>query len=58
MVKKNYFNKNEKAILKVLYDARRYMPIREIADKAGMSWVTVRNYIKKLKEKGVILEKK
>jgi len=55
--KKTYFNKNEKAILKVIYDSRRFMTIRDIAKKADLSWVTTRKYLKKLQEKGYVKEK-
>lgn len=53
---KPHFNKQERAILKVLYEARRTMTIRDIAEKSGMSWVTAKKYLKRLKERGVIQE--
>jgi len=54
--KKPSFNRQEKAILKVLFEHRRPMSIRELAEKTNMSWVTAKKYIKKLKERGWILE--
>ena len=54
--KKNYFNKHEKAILKVIYDSRRAMTIREIAEKTHISWVTAKKYLKKLVDRGFIQE--
>ena len=53
--KKPHFNRQEKAILKVLFTERRYMSINEIADKSHMSWVTARKHLKRLKERGAIL---
>ncbi len=54
--KKSNFNKNEKAILKVLYESRRSMPIRQLAEKVNISWVTVRKYLKRLRDRGFVKE--
>lgn len=54
--KKSHFNRQEKAILKVIYDSRRTMTIREIAKKAHMSWVTAKKYLKRLKARGYLIE--
>ncbi len=54
MVSKPHFNRQEKAILKVLYEERRNLSLREIAEKTHMSWVTVRKYVDQLTKKGWI----
>jgi len=54
--KKSHFNKHEKAILKVIYDSRRAMTIREIAKKSSISWVTAKKYLKRLKDRGYLIE--
>lgn len=51
------FNKQERIILQLLYKNVRGFTINEIAEKTGLSWVTVRKYLRKLKEKGVIYNK-
>lgn len=56
--KKRYFTKNERLILKVVHDRRSPLTIREIAKKAGLSWVTTKKYLKILTKKGWIVEKK
>jgi len=56
--KTSKFNRQEKAIIKTLYDTRRPMSIKEIANKSHMSWITARKYIKKLEDKGWITEDK
>ncbi len=40
--------KIEKLILKAMYQEHRPMSIREIADKASVSWITVRKHLKSL----------
>jgi len=55
-MKDHYFNKEERAILKVLYEARRDMTILEIAEEAKVSWATVNKYLPSLVERGVILK--
>jgi DNA-binding Lrp family transcriptional regulator len=48
------FNKQERIILQFLYHNGMGYTINEIADKTGLSWVTVRKYLQRLKERGVI----
>jgi DNA-binding IclR family transcriptional regulator len=56
MVKrKPYFHKQERAILRALYRERRPMSIREIAEKAEMSWITARKYLKRLIKRKIVL---
>ncbi len=54
--KKPHFNSKEKAIMKVLYDSRRQMTIREISILTKLSWVTIRKYLKVLREKDYVKE--
>ena len=54
--KKPTFNAKERAILQALNKSRYGFTLYEIAEQTGISWVTVKKYIKKLKEKGVIEE--
>ena len=54
--KKPTFNTKEKAILQALNKSRYGLTLYELAEQTGISWVTVKKYIKKLKEKGVIEE--
>jgi DNA-binding Lrp family transcriptional regulator len=42
--------------MRVIYEENRPMSILEIASKARMSWVTARDRLKSLKEKGFVLE--
>lgn len=46
------FNRQEKAILKVTAEARRPMSIKEVAEKAHMSWTTAKKYMLKLEKRG------
>lgn len=46
--------KSEKLILKAMYQEHRPMSIREISEKAGVSWATVKKYIPKLLAKQYI----
>ncbi len=46
--------KSEKLILKAMYQEHRPMSIREISEKAGVSWATVKKYIPKLLQKKYI----
>ena len=50
--RKSRFSRKEKAIMRVLYEARKPMSIREISEKADMSWVTVRKYLNTLERRG------
>ena len=56
--KKPSFNRQEREILRVLYESRKPMSVREIAEKADMSWVTVKKYLKKLEKRGLWDEEK
>ena len=51
---KTQFNKIEKAIIKVLAQHRGELSIKEIANRAGVSWVTARKYLKKLAAEGIV----
>lgn len=42
--------------MKVLYDSRRQMTIREISILTKLSWVTIRKYLKVLREKDYVKE--
>jgi len=55
---KSHFNRQEKAILKILYEERRGMSIKELSEKSHMSWVTAKKYIDRLIKKDWIEEKK
>ncbi len=55
--KKPHFNRQEKAILKVLYDSHRTMSINEVADKSHMCWVTARKYLRILVQRGFLEDK-
>ena len=54
MSKKPIFKPQEKSIIKVLHDENRWMSIKEVAEKANISWVTARKYLEKLIKDGVI----
>jgi Fic family protein len=56
MKKKPKFNDKERTILQALNKSRTGLTIYEIAQITGISWITVKKYIKSLKEKGVIQE--
>ena len=57
MVKeKQYFNKNERAIMALLFKERRPLSIREISEKTGLSWVTVKKWEKELENKGFLVK--
>ena len=51
LVKKPQFNRQEKAILKVMYESGRAMTTKEIAEKAHISWITTKKWLKILKER-------
>ena len=53
---KSYFNIQEKAILKILYNSRKTMTIREVALKSNLSWITAKKYHKRLAERGYLEE--
>ena len=54
MKRKPHFNAKERAILQVLNKSRVGLTIYEISQITGISWVTVKKYVKKLKEKGAL----
>jgi len=54
MKKKPHFNVKERAILQVLNKSRVGLTTYEVAEITGISWVTVKKYLKKLQEKGVL----
>ena len=56
MKETKHFNKEERSILKVLYEARRPMSISEIAKEARVSWATVNKYLPQLLDKKAINE--
>ena len=54
MKKKPNFNAKERAILQALNKSRVGLTTYEISEITGISWVTVKKYLKKLKEMGVL----
>ena len=54
MKKKPNFNAKERIILQTLNKSRVGLTIYEISQITGISWVTVKKYVKKLQETGVI----
>jgi len=52
---KTNFNRQERAILKVAFEEQRVMSVKEIAEKAQMSWVTARKYVENLLKRGWLL---
>ena len=48
---KRGLNPYERTILDILKNARRPLSTREIAEYGGMSWLTAKNYLKKLYNK-------
>ena len=55
---KPHFNRQEKAILKVLYEERRWLSIKELAEEAHMSWVTANKHLKNLVKKNWVQKEK
>lgn len=53
--KKPLFNTKARAILKELSKSRRGLTVYEISDATGIAWVTVKKYVKYLKDKGIII---
>ena len=53
---KPHFNDKERIILQALNKSRTGLTLYEISQITGISWVTVKKYIKLLKERGVIKE--
>jgi len=56
--KKPKFNSKMRMILQELSKSRRGLSIYEISQNTGVSWVTVKKYIKYLNKKGLIYEKR
>ena len=48
------FNKIEREILRVLFNERRFLTIRELAEKTGISWATAKKYILELEKRGFL----
>jgi DNA-binding MarR family transcriptional regulator len=53
-LEKPIFNSKEKAILLAIGRHRRSLNINEIAKETGLSWTTVKKYIDRLCEDGLI----
>jgi len=51
------FNKNEKIILKTIFSERKPLSIKELSEKADMSWSTVSKYSKKLQKENIVIKK-
>ncbi len=52
----NEFNKYEKAIIRVVAHRRGKLSVKQIAELAGLSWITTKKYLDKLVKEGVLLE--
>jgi len=55
---KNPINRIEKEIIRVIIKENRPLTMNQISNISGISWVTVKKYMPKLIEKGVIDELK
>lgn len=55
---KKKWTKTQKLILKTMYQEHRPMSMMEISRLAGVSWVTVKKQISKLKAKNIIISYK
>lgn len=51
-------NRYEGAILKVLHSSMRPMSTREISEKTGISWVTVKKYLQDMAEKKELVKRR
>jgi len=56
-MKKLNFNKHERAILQTLHIERRPMTIKELAEETDISWVTIKNYLRKLEQRKYIIRR-
>ena len=56
MKKKPKLNTKEREILRILHQHGGYMTAHEISQITGISYVTVRKYMKKFVKEGIILE--
>jgi uncharacterized membrane protein len=54
--KKRILNSKEREIIRIIHRTGGSMSANEIAEKTGLSYVTVRKYLKKLIEEGVLEE--
>lgn len=54
--KKRALNSKEREIVRILHKQGGSMSANEIAEKTGLSYVTVSKYLKKLIEEGVLEE--
>lgn len=52
------FNRYEKTIINVLYRAWRPLTTSQIAEKSGVVWITAKNYLNRLYNKGYLHTKK
>ena len=52
--KKRHFNVKERAIIKTIHDYGGSITANEISEVTGISYVTVRKYLKKLSKEEVI----
>lgn len=51
-------HRNEKEILRVLFKEGRALTLQEIAIDAGMSWLTVKKYIKVMEDRKLVSKTK
>lgn len=49
-------NSKEKIILMILHKEGGFMTAHEISQKTGISYVTVRKYLRKLTKEGIIIQ--
>ena len=54
--KKPKFNSKQKIILQLLNKSRAGLTIYDISRQTGISWITVKKYLKLLSQKGVVVE--
>jgi len=54
--KKSLVKDKEKIILMMLHKEGGFMTANEISEKTGISYVTVRKYLKKMVKEGVLIE--
>ncbi len=55
MKKNQRLNQKEREILRALKNSRTGMTPYEVSKKTGITWVTVKKYLKNLKRKGVVV---
>ncbi len=55
-IRKSILNEKEKKILKILHQQGGTMTRHEISEKTCIAYVTVKKYIKKMKEEGILVE--